>query len=45
MAMGQTGPRKMGVYEGAGTVRAQSRTVLGAVVLIAAAAVLLVLAV
>ena len=45
MAMGQSGPRKLGVYEGAGTVRAQSRTVLMAVAAIVAAAVLLVLVV
>ncbi|MBP2312212.1 hypothetical protein [Azospirillum soli] len=43
MAMGRTGPRKLGVYEGAGTVRAQSRTVLMVVAAIFAGAVLLVL--
>jgi len=45
MAMGQSGPRKLGVYEGAGTVRAQSRTVLMGVAAVVAAAVLLVLVV
>ena len=43
MAMGQVGPRKLGVYDGAGTARAQARTVQTAVAVIAAAAVLLVL--
>lgn len=43
MAMGRSGPRKLGVYEGAGTVRAQSRTVLMVVAAIVVAAVLLVL--
>lgn len=43
MAMGRSGPRKLGVYEGAGTVRAQSRTVLVVVAAIVIAAILLVL--
>lgn len=43
MAMGRLRPRKLGVYEGAGTVRAQSRTVQMVVAAIVIAAVLLVL--
>lgn len=43
MAMGRSGPRKLGVYEGAGTARAQSRTVQIVVAAIVVAAVLLVL--
>lgn len=43
MAMGRTGPRKLGVYEGAGTVRAQARTVQMVVAAIFVAGVLLVL--
>ncbi|WP_448189489.1 hypothetical protein [Azospirillum sp. sgz301742] len=42
MATDDHGPRKMGVYEGAGTVRSQSRTVLWIVALVVVAALLLV---
>ncbi|HEY0835439.1 MAG TPA: hypothetical protein VGE72_16170 [Azospirillum sp.] len=42
MAADDHGPRKMGVYEGAGTVRSQSRTLIIAAIVIAILAVLLV---
>lgn len=42
MATDHESPRKMGVYEGAGTVRSQSRTFLWVVALVVLAAILLV---
>ncbi|HYH18681.1 MAG TPA: hypothetical protein VD995_08670 [Azospirillum sp.] len=42
MASEDHGPRKMGVYEGAGTVRSQSRTLIIAAFVIAVLAILLV---
>lgn len=42
MATDHHGPRKVGVYEGAGTVRSQSRSLLWIVALVVLAAILLV---
>lgn len=42
MATHDHGPRKMGVYEGTGTVRSQSRTLLIVALAIAIVAILLV---